>query len=74
MGVVLDPMEDEYLRDLYEKGSTMAVSGTLLTLLEEKFGPLPEWAKAKLTSASLAQLDSWTKRLLRATSLNSVLE
>ncbi len=74
MGVVLDPMEDEYLRDLYEKSSIIAVSGTLLSLLEEKFGSLPEWAKAKLTSASLTQLDSWTKRLLRATSLNSVLE
>ena len=40
--------------------------------LTRRFGPLPDWAEAKLTQASTDQLEHWADRILDAESLETV--
>lgn len=86
MGVVLDPMEDEYLRDLYERGleegkeagkeagREEGAVGLLRMFLQERFGPLPEWAEVKITHAASDRLLRWTTRTGNALTLQQALE
>jgi predicted transposase YdaD len=46
----------------------------LRRLLTQKFGPLPPDIEAKLTEASIAELEAWGDRLLQADSLASIFE
>jgi hypothetical protein len=46
----------------------------LRRLLTQKFGPLPPDIEAKLTEASIAELEAWSDRLLAADSLGSIFE
>jgi hypothetical protein len=45
---------------------------TLERLLTLKFGPLPDSTRAKLHAATVEQLDSWTDRVLNATTLDEI--
>ncbi len=38
-------------------------------VLSKRYGPLPEWAKAKLRSAEVEQLERWAERLFDADTL-----
>ena len=40
--------------------------------LTRRFGPLPEWAEARLTEAELTQLEAWADRVLDADTLEAV--
>lgn len=42
-------------------------------ILTRRFGPLPDWARRRLVSASSEQLDQWAERVLEAESLQAVL-
>jgi hypothetical protein len=46
---------------------------TALTLLELKFGALPDWATQMINQADAAKLDAWTKGVLTAESLEALL-
>lgn len=46
---------------------------TLTRLLTRRFGPLPDWASARLQSATPEQLDQWTDLVLDAATLSEVL-
>ena len=46
--------------------------GLLEMILTRRFGPLPDWAKQRLASASSEQLDQWAERALEAKSLQDV--
>ena len=41
--------------------------------LSRRFGPLPEWAREQLASATDAQLDSWAERILDARTIQEAL-
>lgn len=41
--------------------------------LRRRFGPLPPWARERLTGASRAQLEQWADRVLEAEGLEGVL-
>jgi hypothetical protein len=41
--------------------------------LARRFGPLPEWALARLRQADAAQLETWADAVLEAPSLTGVL-
>ncbi len=41
--------------------------------LQDKFGPLPEWAAKRLDTATSSQADLWTHRILPAESLEEVI-
>jgi predicted transposase/invertase (TIGR01784 family) len=55
-----------------EKGRAEGMAALLTTLLALKFGPLPSAVTARLTSASDAELVSWSERVLMAQSLEHV--
>ena len=40
--------------------------------LTRRFGPLPEWATARLQAADASQLEQWADRVLDAPSLEAV--
>ena len=46
---------------------------SLLRLLERRFGSLPEWARERVSAASLEQLDAWLDGVLDARSPDDLL-
>ncbi|MDR2214812.1 MAG: DUF4351 domain-containing protein [Nevskiaceae bacterium] len=56
-----------------EKGRAEGRAALLTEQLKLRFGPLPESAQKRLSSASIDQLDEMGRRLLSANSLNEVL-
>jgi hypothetical protein len=57
---------------LRAEGEAKGRAETLIRLLTQKFGPLPDSAVAKLHAASTEQLDGWTGRVLSATTLDEI--
>ncbi len=57
-----------------ERGRHEGVEGTLRKQIALKFGPLPDWADARLTSADDEQLEAWVARILVADSLEALFE
>jgi len=60
-------------REGLEQGRIEALRNALAQLLEQRFGPLPELAATQLATATGDQLDTWTKRILSAGSLEELL-
>jgi predicted transposase/invertase (TIGR01784 family) len=56
-----------------EKGRAEGEASVLARLLARRFGPLPEWALARLHQADAAQLETWADAVLEAASLTDVL-
>lgn len=46
----------------------------LTRLLEQRFGPLPDWAGQRLRAAPASQLERWADQLFTASSLEALLE
>ena len=79
------PLENPYLRDLYEKGIEKGIekgkaSGIAegevhftLHVLEHRFGPLPDWARQKVLAMPSDQLQALVDRVLDGASLDSAL-
>jgi hypothetical protein len=55
------------------EGRVEGEASVLSRLLARRFGPLPEWALARLRQADAAQLEVWTDKVLDAASLTGVL-
>lgn len=55
------------------EGLLKAKTDDLMRLLSRRFGPLPEWARARIAAADLPQLDTWIDGLLDAPSLTDLL-
>lgn len=85
MGAYIDIQKHYFLRDVFDKGlaegeargeakgEAKGEANLLSTLLEEKFGPLPAWARARLKKARPEQRLEWTRKLLMADSLAGVI-
>ena len=75
---MFDLMENKVLGPLilkeFEKGRNEGRQDLLLEQLTEKFGALPAWAAARLNAASAEELHTWAKRILRANTLEDVLQ
>ena len=52
---------------------SQGASQLLGRLLEQRFGPLPEWASQRLQSASSPQLEHWADQLFTASTLETLL-
>lgn len=79
MPVIIDPMENEVLRNWYyealEKGREErrhALRETLASLLVRRFGSVPEWATHRIQAATDSEMDSWILRILDAKSIEDV--
>jgi hypothetical protein len=55
-----------------EKGIPQGEAQSLRRLLTRRFGPLPDWAEAKLSHTSIDQLEHWADRILDSESLDAV--
>ena len=64
-------------QELIERGKTEGKAEgeakSLLRLLERRFGPLPEWARERVSAASVEQLDAWLDGVLDARSPDDLL-
>ncbi|MBK5929081.1 DUF2887 domain-containing protein [Halochromatium salexigens] len=56
-----------------KKGKAEAKVGTLCRLLRRRFGPLPTWAKQRITAAPEAQLDAWLDGIFDASGVEDLL-
>jgi predicted transposase YdaD len=54
------------------EGKLEGKCGLLEKILTRRFGPLPDWAKHRLASASSEQLEQWAERVLEAKSLQDM--
>jgi hypothetical protein len=55
-------------------GIQLGEANILLLLLEDKFGPLPEQVRAQVEAAKPESLLRWSRRLLKAESIDEVLQ
>ncbi len=55
-----------------QQGMQQAREQMLASLLQYRFGALPEWAQALLEQASELELEQWAKALFSATSIEAV--
>ncbi|GHT83538.1 hypothetical protein AGMMS49543_11150 [Betaproteobacteria bacterium] len=56
-----------------QKGLLEGEAKVLARQLKRRFGPLPDWASARLRAADATQLETWADVVLDATSLDEVL-
>ena len=54
------------------KGRKEGEAMALLRLLEQRFGALPETVTARVTRASMQDIERWLDRVLRAASLDDI--
>ena len=66
---------ERYEREVaVEEGMQLGTQALLKSLLQMKFGTLPEWAIQQLQQASQEQLEQWAGAILTAESLEAVLK
>ncbi len=78
--MIMDIRTNSFLREIYQEGRdegrgeglTQGEATMLRRQLEQRFGPLPDWAQEKLGQAQAAELEDWGLRLLEAATLNEV--
>lgn len=88
MGVHVDIEQNVVLKEIYdtgfEKGSLQGrelglqqgrqnMAKLLCRLVEQRFGPLPEWASARILGASNAEIEQWASQVLSAPTLEAAL-
>ncbi|WP_277060841.1 Rpn family recombination-promoting nuclease/putative transposase [Rivihabitans pingtungensis] len=56
-----------------QQGLAQGERQLLQRLLDRRFGPLPDWALARLAHADAAQLEAWSEAMLDAAALSEVL-
>jgi acyl-CoA hydrolase len=57
---------------LMERGRTQGRREMLIDQLRERFGALPDAVAAQVAAAGIAELQAWSKRVLRASTLDGV--
>ena len=57
-----------------EQGTHTGIAETLHTLLQQKFGDLPDWVNQRLQHADTAVLQAWVVRYVHARTLHDVFE
>lgn len=84
MGVYIEIEENVVLKDIYDAGmekgreegrqeARASMATVLHTLIEDRFGPLPGWAEARITGASIAELERWARNVLSAPTMEAAL-
>ncbi len=54
-----------------EEGRIEGQAGTLLRLMERRFGEVPETVRARMTAASSSELDAWEEAFAKATTFEA---
>uniref|UniRef100_UPI004057BB17 DUF4351 domain-containing protein n=1 Tax=Candidatus Electrothrix sp. TaxID=2170559 RepID=UPI004057BB17 len=61
-----------FLKKYFDQGRQEGEILLLLRLLSKRFGELPSWAEERLRQASFAMLETWSERVLTASTLEEV--
>ncbi len=72
MGLI-DIEKNVILKEIRDNALMQGRSGIVQDLLEQKFGRLPAWAKARLTRGTEAQTRRWARKVLTAATLEEVI-
>ena len=89
MGAYITIEDNVILKDIYDaalekgreqgreqgrrQGEETGMAKLLHRQIEQRFGPLPEWADARIRGASGAELEQWAGNVLTASTLESAL-
>lgn len=85
MGVNIDFEENVILKEIFdtgfekgreqgiEQGMERGMAKLLRRQVEERFGPLPDWASTRIQSASPAEIEQWASRVISAPTLDAAL-
>lgn len=65
--------ETRAYQSIFAEGEAKGRAEGLRRLLACRFGPLPEWAQARLEAAPIAQLDQWLDGVLDTPSLEALI-
>jgi len=71
-GEVMKSFLKKYFDQGVQKGVAQGELRLLLRLLRKRFGDLPGWVEERLRQASSGMLETWSERVLTATSLEEV--
>ena len=86
MPVSIDIHENEFLEEVYQEGRqegrkegrqegvVASMRKVLLDQLEEKFGLVPAPARQRIETAEIAVLEVWTRRLVRAATIDEIID
>jgi hypothetical protein len=66
------PYLSSFERMSMEKGRQEGQQSTLLDLLHDRFGAVPEWVSSRITGADYATLRQWTRAILTAPSIDAI--
>ena len=77
MGSSAEINENAFLKNIHDsafaKGLAEGALNVLRGQLQDKFGPLPNWAAKRLDTATASHAELWAHRILRAESLEEVI-
>ncbi|WP_123661255.1 hypothetical protein [Pusillimonas sp. NJUB218] len=65
---------DERKQGWLDEGSAKGAADVLQTLLQQKFGRLPDWASDRIHQANTSTLQRWALNVLSAETLQGVFE
>ena len=78
MPILNDILDHEVLGREFKKGlqegRQVEAVAILRRLIEQRFGALPEWAEARITSQIIPELESLSLRILKARSLEELFQ
>lgn len=63
---------EQGLQQGLEQGRKEGFASLLMTLLSQRFGQVPDWVAQKLTTAPPETLESWSRRVFEARSLDEI--
>jgi hypothetical protein len=61
-----------YEAEGYAKGERSGLTKTLLMIIQDRFGAVSEEAEEKVRSATVEELDRWTRAIFKAPSLEAM--
>ena len=71
---LMSTVAEAWMREGRAQGRAEGKAETLLRLLQRRFGPVAESARARVADGSAAEIDAWFDALLDAQSLTEVLD
>jgi hypothetical protein len=74
MGWITQPYYEKGLAEGEVKGEVKGEAKLLTRLLEHRFGVIPAALRQRIFDADVDSIDAWAKRILDASSLESIFE
>ena len=71
---LMSTVAEAWVQEAKAEGRVEGKAETLLRLLQRRFGPVPERARARVAVGSAAEIDAWIDALLDAQSVTEVFD